>query len=565
VAGEDDPLAIVAAFARILRETLAVGSDRELLDGMLAKLSHELGYPAVVVARVDGEHLELVASHGLPGLDVTEHRLHVTQGLAGEAYRSGRPVRCDDARTDPRHVDVSGGTTRSCLTVPMRVADGVWGVLAVESHEAAAFDDRDVVLLSALADQMAWALESVRQRRIAGERAEREERLRRGFEASAAVITAGLGTTGTTAVLDRMVREIRDRFGWTGMFVALRRPDGRLGVEAAYGSDGAEGVILPEDRGIAGHVVLTRQPYLAADVATDPYYVPFHVDTTSEMCAPLTVSGRVVGVVDAQSDDEPFTEGDLGILTRLAEQMSLVLHNTELLSVEKGTVARLHELDQLKSRLLSIASHELRTPLTVVMGFADVLVEHVDRLAPAQVRRYADAIARQASSLSHLVDQMLLAAEMEQGGLQVTPTPCDLLEVVAQALKGERGEHVEVLPGTDTRVVADPFRLQQVLEGLLDNAIKYAKDAGRIQLDARATGDTVTILIRDEGPGIPASERDAVFEVFHQVGEHGISGRRGMGLGLAIARDLLRLMDGDLALATAEGYGATFLLRLPAP
>ncbi|MBW3659583.1 MAG: GAF domain-containing sensor histidine kinase, partial [Actinobacteria bacterium] len=564
-AGRADALAVVGTFAEALRETLAVGTDRELLDGMLAGLSEALDYPAICVARAETDHLELVAAHGFPGPALPGGRISVRQGLVGDAFRSARPVRSDDTAADPRYVDVSEGRHRSSLAIPMRLADRVWGVLAVESTEPFAFDDHDVAVLSVLADQMGWAFESIRLRRIADERAERELRLRRGLEASAAVITAGLEATGTSSVPERMVREIRERFSWGGMFVALRRDDGRLEVVAAYASAGSEGVVLSEGRGIVGHVAMTGRPYLAKDVSSDPYYVAFHRETASEMCAPLTVSGRVVGVLDAQSDDEPFTEDDLEALAQLAEQMSLVIHNTELLASEKTTVARLHELDQLKSRLLSIASHELRTPLTVVMGFAEVLAEHVGTIPVEKAREYADAIARQATSLSHTVDQMLLAAQMEQGGLQVHTTGCELLAVVARALKGERGLHVEVLPGTDTRVVADPFRLQQVLEGLLDNAIKYAKDSGRIQLDARTLDDRVEILIRDEGPGIPRAEREAIFEVFHQVGEHGVAGRRGIGLGLAVSRDLLRLMGGDLALATAEGYGATFLLRLPAP
>lgn len=563
--GRPDPLAVVGTFAEVLRETLAVGTDREILDGMLARLSSSLGYPAIVVARADGDHLEVVAAHGFPGSALPGNRIPVDRGVVGEAYRSARPARSDDTTSDPRNVDVSGGRHRSTLAVPMKLADGVWGILAVESPEPSAFGDRDVALLSLLADQMGWAFESVRQRRLAADRARREERLRRGLEASAAVITAGLEVSGTASVLDRMVREIRDRFSWGGMFVALRQPDGRLEVVAAYASEGAEGATVPEGRGVVGHVVRTGRPYLAPDVAVDPHYMPFHPDTRSEMCAPLTVAGRVVGALDAQSDRAPFSDEDLEVLTRLAVQMSLVIHNTELLSAEKVTVARLHELDRLKSRLLSIASHELRTPLTVVMGFAEVLAEHVGHIPDEKSREYADAIARQASSLSHMVDQMLLAAQIEDGGLQVQPTACELLTVVAKAMKGERGQHVEVLPGTDTTVLADPFRLQQVLEGIIDNAVKYAKDAGRIQLDARRLGDTVEILVRDEGPGIPRAEREAVFDVFHQVGEHGVAGRRGIGLGLAVARDLLRLMDGDLALATAEGYGATFLIRLPAP
>lgn len=381
------------------------GGDPGLL-GLLVGLAETFGYPAVVVLRADGQRLEAVASHGSPGPALAGDHSPRDDGVIGEAYRSARPVRSNDLH-------------RTCLAVPMRLEDRVWGVLAVESGDSAVFADRDVALLSLLADQLARTSESLRLRRLADERAEPAER---------------------EAQLAR------------GGMAAAQRP-----------------------------------------------------------------------------------------------------------------VARSTGIDQLRSRFLAIASHELRTPLTVVMGFAEVLAEHAGTLPVEQSREYAEAIARQARSLSHVVEQMLLAAQIDQGGIQVQPTACELLAVVARALRGGRGQHVEVLPGTDVELLADPFRLQQVLEALLDNAIKYAKDAGRIQLDARTLGATVEILIRDEGPGIPRAEREAVFDVFHQVGEHGIAGRRGIGLGLAIARDLLRLMDGDLALATAEGYGATFLLRLPAP
>lgn len=560
-----DALALVSTFTRTLRETLAEGSDRELLDGMLERLSSDLGIPALAVARAARGRLELVAAHGFPdAAAVPGGVLAEDEGITGAAFTTAAAVRCDDVRDDPRFVDASGGRHRSALAVPMRLADRVWGVLTVESPAVAAFDHGDELLLGSLADQMGWAFESVRLRRIADERALHEERLRQGLEASAAVITAGLTATTPAGAMERMVAETGTRFPWDQVMIILR-DDGTLRVLAEHGAAWARGCQIAEGRGVVGHVARTGQPYLAADTATDPLYRAFSGDTTSEMCAPLVIAGRVVGVLNVESVVRHLDGSDLTILTQLAEQMGLVLQNTQLLSAEKETVARLHELDQLKSRLLTIASHELRTPLTVVMGFAEVLAGHLEAMPADKAAEYAGAIARQASALSHTVDQMLLAAQIEQGELRVQTTSCELLAVVARALKGERGRTVEVLPGTDVRVRADPFRLQQVLEVILDNAIKYAEDAGRIQLDARVSARHVVILIRDEGPGIPAAEREAIFEAFHQVGEHGIAGRRGMGLGLAVARDLLQLMGGDLALASAEGYGATFTVRLPTP
>ncbi len=311
------------------------------------------------------------------------------------------------------------------------------------------------------------------------------------------------------------------------------------------------------DGGLVEEVAATRRPVLTTGGEAGPD------GAGVEMAAPIEIAGEVVGVLAVQGGDRMLTADDLEVLTRLTEQFSLVLHNVQLLSAEQDTVSRLHELDQLKSRLLTLAGHELRTPLTVVLGFAEVLSAHVDHIPPDRAQQYADAIARQAAALSRTVDQLLLAAQSEDGRIPVAPEPTELLHVLARVLKG-RMDAVEVLPGTDVRVMADPLRLEQALAALLDNALTYAADAGRIQVDARRAGDRVVILVRDEGPGIPAAEREAVFEAFHQVGEHGIAGRRGLGLGLALARDLMRLMGGELSLATADGYGATFTATLPA-
>lgn len=564
-----DPDVLGTTISEVLREGLAHGTDRAALDAMLAAVGARLGYEAILVGRHDGEEMVIVGAYGhTEERIVGDHpeRFPTDQGLAGVAFTTGRPARTDDAWSDPRWHDVSAGRNRSGLCLPMRLPDRVWGVVGVESVATSAFGDDDVALLQPIADTMAWVLESARLRQEADARAEREQRLRRGLEASAAVVTAGLEATELGTAFDRMVREIRDQLEWRSLAVLLC--EGRtLRVASQYGYEqDIAGATYSVDRGILGHVATTGRPYLAEDTSLDPYYDDVVGTTRSELCVPLRLAGRVRGLLNVESPvPGALTSEDLRIAVRIADQMSLIMHNVELLSAEKETVARLHELDRLKSRLLTIASHELRTPLTVVMGFAEVLAKHADGIDGDKAREYAAAIARQAGSLAELVDQMQLATQIEQRELTVHAHPVSVASVVASALGARRAEHIEVGAGVaEARVVADPFRLQQVLEGLFDNAIKYAADAGRIQVDARERDGHVTIRLRDEGPGIAGYEQQRVFEPFHQVGQHGVTGRRGVGLGLAVARDLVALMDGDLQLFSAPGYGATFTITLPA-
>ncbi|MDX1619728.1 MAG: GAF domain-containing protein, partial [Nitriliruptorales bacterium] len=349
-------------------------------------------------------------------------------------------------------------------------------------------------------------------------RAEREERLRRGLEASTAVITAGLEATDLDAAYQRVVREIREQLGWEAISLLLVEEE-HIRVVAHYGYEqDVAAQRYSTKRGILGHVALTGEPYLAEDVRNDPFYDDVVSTTRSELCVPIIFAGRVRALLNAESPEpRRFTQLDRDILVRIADQLSLVMHNLDLLADREETVQRLHELDRLKSRLLTIASHELRTPLTVVMGFAEVLQVHAASLEPQRLQEYAEAIVRQSSELSQLVDQMLLASRIEQGQVAVHPKPVDLADVVVAAM-GRHDERIEVLEGIEVaRVRADPARLEQVLRNLFDNAVKYSEEGGRIQIDARRLGPDVEVLLRDEGPGIPGGEHERVFETFHQI------------------------------------------------
>lgn len=540
-------------------------SEREAATLLLEVIEgeHQVEFASLCRALDDGS-LAVVASVGISLPDLApDGRVDPVRGFLGQAFRTGRPIVVDEALDEPNWFDVSDGRSRSGMFVPLRLDQKAWGILAVESPDPSAFSVSDAEAIMEVGGPIAWGLETLRLRDEATERAEREARLRQGLEATAQVITVGLEAKDEQSAIDRMVREIRERFGWESLGVVLRRDDD-LEVVSYYGwEDQLAGTRLPTSTGIIGHVLMTGRTYLAPDVHKDPFYNEVVSETRSEMCAPLVIAGQVRGLLNAEAATlGAFDELDLDLLRRIADQMALVMHNLELLGTEKDTVARLHELDRLKSRILSIASHELRTPLTVVMGFSEVLAEHADQLPREQLTDYAAMINKQASSLTRLVDQMLLAAQMEQGALNVVAGPVALEEVVSEA-RQKTSERIEVLPGVvGVRVVADPFRLRQVFENLFDNALKYATE-GRIQVDARVAGKVATVLVRDEGPGIPGSEHARVLEAFEQVGEHGVAGRRGVGLGLAVARDLLALMGGELMLASASGYGVTVTLRLP--
>ncbi len=220
--------------------------------------------------------------------------------------------------------------------------------------------------------------------------------------------------------------------------------------------------------------------------------------------------------------------------------------------------------------MLATVSHELRAPLTVVLGSLDTLATRDAALEPEQRRELVAMAARQGERLKRLVEQLLEAARLEQA--ELGPAAGDVIDAVKVAREAERatelchpGRQVRLDAGRALPVRAAPETLLQVLTNLLDNAVKYSPAGTPIGLQGRPLGGQAVIAVIDAGPGVPAAQRDRIFERFTQL--ESSDGRRGegAGLGLYIARRLARSLGGDLVLceASTSTPGARFELRLP--
>jgi signal transduction histidine kinase len=220
--------------------------------------------------------------------------------------------------------------------------------------------------------------------------------------------------------------------------------------------------------------------------------------------------------------------------------------------------------------MLATVSHELRAPLTVVLGSLETLTTRDGALGPEQRRELVAMAARQGERLKRLVEQLLEAARLEQA--ELGPPAEAVIDAVKVAREAERatelghpGRRVRLDAGRALPVRAAPETLLQVLTNLLDNAAKYSPAGTPIRLQARRRGGQAVIAVIDAGPGIPAGQRERIFERFTQL--ESSDGRRGegAGLGLYIARKLARSLGGDLVLCepSTGAPGARFELRLP--
>jgi signal transduction histidine kinase len=219
-------------------------------------------------------------------------------------------------------------------------------------------------------------------------------------------------------------------------------------------------------------------------------------------------------------------------------------------------------------RFVADASHEIRTPTAIIRASAEVLQR--EELVRPEGRDLAEDIVSEADRLGRLVEELLALAASERGTLAVDRRPMDLAEVAAATVRragplaAEQGLVLDGPAGTVPLlpVLADPDRLVQLLLVLLDNAFRASPPGGHVTVSAAPVGRRAQVAVSDQGPGVPADQRERIFEPFARLADRRRQGR-GSGLGLAIARRLAVLHGGTLRVEDAPGGGALFVLEIP--
>jgi two-component system, OmpR family, phosphate regulon sensor histidine kinase PhoR len=232
-------------------------------------------------------------------------------------------------------------------------------------------------------------------------------------------------------------------------------------------------------------------------------------------------------------------------------------------------VTELKRLEQARREFVANVSHELRTPLTAIKGYSETLL-HGGLADPGSAAEFVRVIDRHAERLRLLIEDLLDLAAVEQGRarLDLEPTSpswvsAQAVGVVRRAADLKRQTFAVDVPDDLPAIRADRDRLAQVLINLLDNAVKFTPDGGRIRIRARAANGHMEFAVSDNGPGIPADELGRIFERFYRVERSRDRREGGTGLGLAIAKHLVQAMEGSIEAESDPGSGATFRVTLP--
>ncbi|PWE18208.1 hypothetical protein DDZ18_00945 [Marinicauda salina] len=329
--------------------------------------------------------------------------------------------------------------------------------------------------------------------------------------------------------------------------------------------------------------ILSASTVVASDARRDPvtrrftetYFAPN--DIHSLLDAPIRSGPGVRGVVccEAVGALREWTPDEVSLVTSVAQLIGVAFLADDagrLTAQVREALESAENASAAKSTFLANTSHEIRTPLNGVIGMAQAL--QAETLAPEQ-RAKVDTILESGRQLLALLNDVLDMSKIEAGRLEITPEPTDVAELAATAcalfrpVAEAKGLTLALEAGEGLRPVrTDPLRLRQCLSNLLSNAVKFT-DEGAVSVSVRATScgarrDIITIEVADTGVGIPEADQARLFQAFGQVDSSERRRQSGAGLGLAISREIMQRMGGDISLDSRPGEGSRFTITLQA-
>ncbi|HEX2645312.1 MAG TPA: ATP-binding protein [Thermoanaerobaculia bacterium] len=526
--------------------------------------------------------LELQASAGVPAVDDRESRIPLGEGEIGRIAQRRQPHILNEPLGDPLRLPFAG--------FPLVAEDRLVGVLALSSPRT--LRNAALQALAVIADGIALRIEREQVQARLQEQTEVVETINRiGQLLSAELDLQKL----VQAVTDAATELTGADFG--SFFYNVHNDQGDSYM--LYTLSGVPGEMfahfpMPRSTELFGPTFRGEATIRIDDVKKDsrygkssPYYgmPPGHLPVTSYLAVAVTSrSGEVIGgLFFGHSKPGVFNDRHERIVEGLAAQTATAMDNARLyqasqraiqqrdmlLTSEQAARQQAEVASQAKDEFLSLLSHELRTPLNAILGWTRLL--SAGNLEPSVFTRAIETIDRNAKLQARLIEDMLDVSRIISGKLRLDAQPVDLTAVIHAAVDTLRsaadakGIRIGVVLDYGAGLVlGDPVRLQQVIWNLLSNAIKFTPKQGRIQIQLERINSHVEVTVSDTGPGIDEAFLPYVFDRFRQADSSAVKKHGGLGLGLAIVRQLVELHGGTVEAGNGDGAeGAVFVVKLP--
>jgi signal transduction histidine kinase/CheY-like chemotaxis protein len=285
------------------------------------------------------------------------------------------------------------------------------------------------------------------------------------------------------------------------------------------------------------------------------------------LSVPMLARTAIIGILSLGrfgTDALEFTDADRRFSDDLTARVALAVENARLYENARTAI-------ELRDSFLTIAAHELKTPLTTIQGYSQLLSHQVEpgvREDDAAVRRSARMIEDRTRHLARLVEQILDVSRLVASRMHLNRYETDLVGLIRNLVAGVESRHPARefrldLPVERLQAAVDPMRVEQVMDNLIDNAVRYSPDGGLIEIGVAHDDeeDSVVLSVRDWGLGIPAEHRAHIFDRFHQA--HAEASRSGMGLGLHISREIVVLHGGRITVSFPADGGSLFTVWIP--
>ena len=490
--------------------------------------------------------------------------------IAGTIVETRQPVLVHYAYEDPRFfadVDqLTGHRTSSIVGVPLEIGGRIIGALQALNKREGQFDQEDVETLLMFASQAAAAIENT------GLIEEQRERLTEVILLQDVLLTLSRFIR-MDQLLEQLLVLLEEWLGYQNCAVLMYDKDRDCLTVTAYRgfhSRAMQNRVIPiNENSPSGRVAASLRPSRIADLRTEPNLRPLLEDTCSALSVPLLCGEDVdlVGVISLESPDrDAFTEGDVRILSTIGAQAAIGIRQAELYEASRRA-------NQLKQEFIATMSHELRTPMTVLIGYCDMMAS--TSLGPLNSAQHSalKVIRDRSELLLRLLNDVLDFSKIASGNLELHPVLVNLRSSVhatvdkysAYAERKQQAISVDI-PQACQYVMADEYRLQQILGHLLENAIKFSPEGRPTAIRASLYESSyVRVDVIDQGIGIRPEDLSLVFEDFRQLDNSFTREYGGAGMGLAVSKHLVELQGGLIWVESEFGKGSTFSFVLPRP
>ncbi len=485
------------------------------------------------------------------------------EGIAGRVARDLLPVLVNLAEQHEDFVPRDNPVAR-ILCVPLthfdrdRAATVLYGVLnATRRPGSPPFTDDDLEYLTRFAGQLSIAVANSVAFAAERERSEQLALVNGVLRESAALLTR-------ERILETAVRRIQEAF--RPCLVAMLVPEGevfRLASAAGRSKQDAGWAGTPLAEGPQGRALRERATVVVSE--GEPGFAPQSQEAKSALAVPIPSGDEVAAVLYVEGDRTfGFDRGQVITLQTLADGIGILLRNAELYATLEHTNARLVELDRTKSELVNVVAHDFRAPLASILGYAELLCAGAE---DEEQHGRAQAIVGAATRMAGLMDRTLETTRLETGQFAFDFRLVDLATRIGEAASHFRSdpEHPLVVEIGDEPLPAwaDGERIAEVVENLLQNAVKYSPGGGEVRLSVRRERETAIVSVSDHGIGIASEDLAKLFRPFSRLRDRRSSGIEGFGLGLSICERFVRAHGGSFEVLSRPGEGSSFSFKLP--